>query len=77
VEYLKAVCGEFGVELDESQLQGPEAIVSVAPSLSVGPEDQAAALAAGGVKTKAGFVIPPLTVPRDELEMRLMLLKRE
>ena len=67
VEYLAAICEEFGLEVDESKLRGPAIFPSDTPMGMTGELKQGA----------SGFSVPPIVVPRDDLEARLLALKRQ
>ncbi|KAH9599194.1 Vacuolar protein sorting-associated protein Ist1 [Trypanosoma melophagium] len=91
LEYLTNVATEYGIEgYDEEKLRDPNGLVASAAAATGGAvhgdngaawKDDAAAkaaLASGNViKTPSGLLIPALTTPRDDLEWRLLQLKRE
>nr|CCC93466.1 unnamed protein product [Trypanosoma congolense IL3000] len=91
VEYLTNVAKEYGIEnYDELKLRNPEGLVVTAPAttgepMMVVPTMNTATLermvdSADSVrtmtKTPSGMLIPALVEPRDELEYRLLQLKR-
>lgn len=70
VEYLRAIAAEYGLEFDEEKLCATDAIV-----VPTGMDKSAAQTAlSGGV---SNFQVPPIIVPRDEFEARLLALKRQ
>jgi len=72
VEYMEEIAAEYGVTFDAERLKREDALIPDGRSL-VG---DAAAVAAGGTASSATkFVVPPIIVPKDELEARLLALK--
>lgn len=65
VTYLEAIADEYNLNFDSTQLKGPQSVVSAPLTTEV--------------KTGHGgrLVIPPIGIPRDELEARLLALKRQ
>jgi vacuolar protein sorting-associated protein IST1 len=66
IEYLQGIADEFNLTFDAEQLSSPTALINEAPGVTI-----ATVGVSGGVP-----VIPPIVVPRDELEARLLVLSR-
>ncbi|ORC93247.1 uncharacterized protein TM35_000011240 [Trypanosoma theileri] len=91
LEYLTNVATEYGVEgYDVDKLRDPNGLVASAAAASGGAvigdngaawkndaETKAAVASGNVIKTPSGLLIPALTTPRDDLEWRLLQLKRE
>ncbi|EAN97260.1 hypothetical protein C3747_14g186 [Trypanosoma cruzi] len=91
LQYLTMIATEYSIEgYDEQKLRDPNTLVASAAAasgaaiLSVVDEKKKSGGAAavrsvtsGTIKTPSGLIIPALTTPRDELEWRLLQLKRE
>lgn len=73
--YLESIAAEYNLQVDFSTLDSAEAIVAVTldpkvlQSKGYGSE--------GGIRTATGLVVPPIIVPKDDLEARLLSLKRQ
>jgi hypothetical protein len=70
IEYLKSIAADYGIEFDESKLQAKDALVVPSGMDSSGFGSTA------GVSPGA-FQVPPIVVPRDDFEARLLALKRQ
>ncbi|ESL10144.1 hypothetical protein TRSC58_02127 [Trypanosoma rangeli SC58] len=91
LQYLTMIASEYSIEgYDEEKLRDPNTLVASAAAASgaaiihtTSENNTAAGAAAGGavasggtIKTPSGVRIPMLTTPHDELEWRLLQLKR-
>ncbi|RNF05816.1 uncharacterized protein Tco025E_07709 [Trypanosoma conorhini] len=90
LQYLTMIASEYSIEgYDEEKLRDPNTLVASAAAASgaaimnaVDENSKAGGAATGGavasstIKTPSGLRIPTLTTPRDELEWRLLQLKR-
>ncbi|CUF89207.1 Hypothetical protein, putative [Bodo saltans] len=70
IEYLKSIASDYGLEFDETKLQAKDALV--VPS----GMDSSGFGSTIGVSPGA-FQVPPIVVPRDDFEARLLALKRQ
>ena len=69
-EYLRAIANEFGVELDEEALAQTSSIVPTTSDVEGGSVES-------HITASGTIAVPPIVVPRDELEARLLALKRQ
>lgn len=80
IAYLTSIAAEYSLgNFDAERLKDPNGIVASAAAAS-GPTDVSGAELSkdvpGSVRTPSGLYIPPMGVPRDALDQRLLLLKR-
>jgi hypothetical protein len=73
IEYLRSIADDYGTEFDESKLRASDALV--VPAGMDG--DRACVSSTGGAASPSAFQVPPIVVPRDDLEARLLALKRQ
>lgn len=81
--YMESIAAEYGLEVDFSVLDGPAAIIATTadPQLlqpaAFGAEGKVLSVGGNtGFTTTTGVLIPPIIVPYDDLEARLLTLKR-
>lgn len=71
IEYLRSIAADYGLEFDDAKLQTKDSLVVPAGmdgSSSFGRSDAA---------NPGAFQVPPIIVPRDDIEARLLALKRQ
>jgi len=70
VEYLKGICEEYQVSVDLNKLEGAE-LGSTTGTVPLGMEGEVKRDSSGRIE------VPPIVVPRDDIEARLLALKRQ
>ena len=67
IDYMEGIANEYGVEFDPEELAGQSTLMN----------DIASIQQTSGVPTAGRFVVPPIVVPRDDIEARLLALRRQ